>query len=74
MRAEFTPWARAGMTPDDFARIREAEPLDGRAQGIADKNNRRVTVRLFDRRSSLLAEAEGRTGAEAFELAMGKVA
>lgn len=74
MRPNFTPWARAGMTPEDMQRIRDAEPRDGHATGIADKHNRRVTVRLHDRTWTLLAEAEGRNGAEATELALSKVA
>ena len=61
------------MTPEDMARVRDAEPLDGRAWGIADKRNRTVTVRLFDGRGAPLAEAEATTGAQAFDLAYGRV-
>lgn len=72
MKPDFSPKARRGMTPEDVNRIYAATPYDGRAWGIEGKHG--IRVRLFDRYDHRLAEAEARTGMEAFDAALAKVA
>lgn len=66
MRTDFTPWARATMTPEDWTILRDAEPKDARVSAIVNHRTHLLTLSVVQHRT-LTHTGYGRTVREAWD-------
>lgn len=66
MKTDITPWARATMTPEDWAEIHAAEPKDAKVHANLHHKTRRISLSVVYRKA-VLASGTGSTVREAWD-------